>query len=648
MNPSEQMIANDLKIASDPDLGLGLGLGPCLEPSISQKYYDLIQQQLKQLEVEYDITILLAVENGSRLTGLWHDDSDYDIRFVFSYNRKAYNTAYGRKMMDLRDTIEGYSSDRVLDWQGWCIDKAIESLKISNPSIIEWVYSDIIYISRNDFLEHAMQFLGRMHNVKSLYYHYLNMAKKNWELFIKDQQKILYKKYLYVMRPLLMLMYIQSDGYDILKTTRPIINNYYDLLEHVKQTNESITGQSQSQGQSQSPYRFNPEMLQELDRMIQHKKTDKTAEGPPLAVLDVWIEAFFEYEMTRDRGKNQEHKNLVIIQALRSTRDKLQNEIKKINALSLNNEYIKRTNYLSLFGQFTMFVWLIQHPDKQSNDGATHIGNLLKEITIDPELKEWIHEIVVNCTKNSSFSDDGKISETTNVSSCSTDQCHYCEWFLDNLYNFLMEVRFTLIKHIEYIEINWNQDNTNLSILNVIVENDTKSNNEPIDNQTCRDNNYKLWSDLLKQLDSHNAMMESIKALTENCKKNNILPRDDIIDYCFKNYFSFLWLLKSDQNPRNIPKDVFSDKDAPTIIDKDVLDFGRKLLSEMRPVHMTKVNKKFHESIEQYVSENESYVNEMCAKYARKKEIDKQSMFRGSCKSIDPNEFLEFFERYAY
>lgn len=628
MNISEHLITMDLKSDS-----------PC-GPSIPQKYYDLIQQQLKQLEVEHDITILLAVENGSRLTGLWHNDSDYDIRFVFKYNRKSYNTVNGRKMMDRRDTVEGYSNDRVLDWQGWCIDKAIESLKISNPSIIEWVYSDIIYISRNNFLEEAMQLLGRMHNVKSLYYHYLNMAKKNWDLFIKGQQKVLYKKYLYVMRPLLMLIYIQSDGYDMVKTTRPIINNYYDLLQEVTQTNGSTDGSTDGSRAANHPYRFNPEMLQALDTMIQHKKTDKTAEGPPLGQLDEWIVSFFEYEATRDQGKNQEHKNLLTIQALRSTHDKLQNELKKVNALSSKHGHINRNDYLSLFGQFTLYLWLIQHPDKQTNDAPTNIGTLLKEISIDPELKEWIHEVVV--TKGSV---DGISGGTPNISS---ERRAYCEIFLRDLYNFLMNMRFTLFRHSEYIDTHRDEDNTNLSVLNVIENNVITNNDTEKTISSCQEDNHKLWLAVQKQLEHHDEMLASIRVLMDRCNMEGIHPRDDMIEYCFRNYYSFLWLLKSDQNPRNIPKDVFSDKDAPTIINKDVLVFGRKLVSEFRPVYMTKVNKEFHESMQRYVSESENYVNEMCAKYARKKEIDKQSMFRGSFKSIDPNEFLEFLERHVY
>ena len=41
-----------------------------------------IQDNLNQIEEQYDVKILLAVESGSRAWGFASADSDYDVRFI--------------------------------------------------------------------------------------------------------------------------------------------------------------------------------------------------------------------------------------------------------------------------------------------------------------------------------------------------------------------------------------------------------------------------------------------------------------------------------------------------------------------------------------------------------------------------------------
>jgi predicted nucleotidyltransferase len=41
-----------------------------------------ITQKLLNIEKEHDVTILYAVESGSRAWGFESSDSDYDVRFI--------------------------------------------------------------------------------------------------------------------------------------------------------------------------------------------------------------------------------------------------------------------------------------------------------------------------------------------------------------------------------------------------------------------------------------------------------------------------------------------------------------------------------------------------------------------------------------
>lgn len=44
---------------------------------------DLIVNELKKIESEHNVKILLAVESGSRAWGFASPDSDFDVRFIY-------------------------------------------------------------------------------------------------------------------------------------------------------------------------------------------------------------------------------------------------------------------------------------------------------------------------------------------------------------------------------------------------------------------------------------------------------------------------------------------------------------------------------------------------------------------------------------
>ncbi|VBB18687.1 nucleotidyltransferase domain-containing protein [Yasminevirus sp. GU-2018] len=563
---------------------------------IPDHLYQRILAQLKDLETSLNIEILLAIENGSRLTGLNHDESDCDIRFVFRYRDAVLNSVTGRELIDAPDTLEGFSSDKMLDWQGWCVDKAIKSLKSSNPSIIEWLNSDVIYISVGSFREDCRAILNKMHNVKSLYYHYLNMAKKNWDAFIKDKQKILYKKYLYVLRPLLMLVYIQSDDYATLKESEPVINDFYRLLTVIESKKSAV-----------AEYNLNPELLVEVSLLIQFKQTDKTFEGAPLKTLDTWISAFFEYEQSRVDAQPTSKSDTLVFQALNSTREKVMNEYRKIVALSGRSNVINRNDYLSLFGQYTMYIWLIQHPGKHSGEAPQNIMNLIKEIDIDPGLSQWISEIATTKTEMSNITvqeteagaEEGKSSDT--AESTVTKRIDHTVMFLKHLREFVSNV-----------------------------------------------SSMGFGSDLAgNQARSFEGTLGELSALITTVEAGDSIVRDDLIEFCHRHYLSLLWLINSKQNARNLPKDVFSDKDFTTVVPKTVADACHDVVTKLKPKYMVRVDKKYHAMIEADLSKYSEYVNTTCAKYGRKKEIDKQAMFKGSFQSVDPKEFLVLSRKYT-
>ncbi|MBS7369469.1 MAG: nucleotidyltransferase domain-containing protein, partial [Oscillospiraceae bacterium] len=50
----------------------------------------LVPQKLKEIEEQQGVTVLLAVESGSRAWGFASPDSDFDVRFIYKRPLNGY------------------------------------------------------------------------------------------------------------------------------------------------------------------------------------------------------------------------------------------------------------------------------------------------------------------------------------------------------------------------------------------------------------------------------------------------------------------------------------------------------------------------------------------------------------------------------
>ena len=165
---------------------------------------EIIQQHLATLEKTENIRILFAIESGSRAWGFASPDSDYDVRFIYMRPAAEY-LRFDKK----RDVIELMLTTE-LDINGWDLDKALKLLHTSNPTFFEWCNSPIIY--------RETTFLDKLNAVKDKYFysktglhHYLSMAAGNHR-DTQHGEQIKYKKYFYILRPLLACEWILREG----------------------------------------------------------------------------------------------------------------------------------------------------------------------------------------------------------------------------------------------------------------------------------------------------------------------------------------------------------------------------------------------------------------------------------------------------
>ena len=126
-----------------------------------------IDDVLDVVESKYGVRILHAVEGGSRAYGLEKADSDYDVRFIYVQPLGAY-----MNMWHSKDTIQNDFEN--LDVHGWDIQKALRLAERSNPSLIEWVNSSVVYRT-SEFALELREIMTHNFTQSRLYNHYARM-----------------------------------------------------------------------------------------------------------------------------------------------------------------------------------------------------------------------------------------------------------------------------------------------------------------------------------------------------------------------------------------------------------------------------------------------------------------------------------------
>ncbi|MGP7817431.1 nucleotidyltransferase domain-containing protein [Niallia sp. 01092] len=170
-----------------------------------------IQQVMKQLEIDYDIKVLYACESGSRAWGFPSKDSDYDVRFIYVHKKNWYlSIDHKRDVIEVpsRDSLS-IPIDSLLDVSGWELTKALRLFRKSNPPLLEWLRSSMVYYHSFTTIDKMKELEKNIFSQNSCLHHYLNMAKGNFREYLQgDTVKI--KKYFYVLRPVLAAKWIKK------------------------------------------------------------------------------------------------------------------------------------------------------------------------------------------------------------------------------------------------------------------------------------------------------------------------------------------------------------------------------------------------------------------------------------------------------
>lgn len=191
------------------------------KPNKIKAMKDLILQKLAELEKEKNIRILYACESGSRAWGFASPNSDWDVRFIYAHHRDWYLSIDDRK-----DMVDYGVDENEIDLTGWDLLKTLRLFRGSNASPFEWLQSPIIYSNPYNFREELFALAPEYFNHRHTAFHYLGLAYNSAKKGLVDGEMNI-KKYFYVLRPLLAVLWILNK-----QTVPPM--EFAPLLEQLK------------------------------------------------------------------------------------------------------------------------------------------------------------------------------------------------------------------------------------------------------------------------------------------------------------------------------------------------------------------------------------------------------------------------------
>ncbi|MBD5551718.1 MAG: nucleotidyltransferase domain-containing protein [Lachnospiraceae bacterium] len=161
-----------------------------------------IIDKLTEIEKRENVTVLHAVESGSRAWGVESPDSDYDVRFIYVRPKNEY-----LRIQEKRDVIE-WQLDEVLDINGWDLKKTLAQFHKGNATLFEWANSPVVY-KTTELWREIYNAGSQYFSEKAALYHYYGTAKSTCKQYLQEEY-VRYKKYIYALRPLLACRFIEE------------------------------------------------------------------------------------------------------------------------------------------------------------------------------------------------------------------------------------------------------------------------------------------------------------------------------------------------------------------------------------------------------------------------------------------------------
>jgi len=330
-----------------------------------------ISEHISIIESKYNVCIVYACESGSRAWGIENDKSDYDIRFLYVHKDIKWYLSTRINSHTINEMID----EGKLDFSGWDIKKAFTEFQKSNPSLIEFMQSPVVYRNLFKTRECFIKLISELHDNRSLIFHYNNMITSNIKSLLDGKDKVILKKYFHIIRPTLnILNLIKGDGCIFNVNINDLMDNL-NIDEHIRN---------------------------EIVKLIKIKKNDpiKSIEYiNKIQCIDNWVQSFLEIKLNPF--------------TLPKFYDKCIDNYKIMKTIvSEKNIYNDKHYYHFLTSSYNITVTIALYEDtgitKQDieNNKVLNIIPLCSNKMLPDPIKKTIHEVVYETRKTDIFDED--------------------------------------------------------------------------------------------------------------------------------------------------------------------------------------------------------------------------------------------------
>jgi predicted nucleotidyltransferase len=254
--------------------------------------HQIIRNRLAKLEATTDMEILYACESGSRSWGLASTDSDYDVRFIYRRPIESYLVLGNR-----RDVFEDMSDDHLYDMSGFDISKALALAGNSNPSVIEWMHSPIVYWEVTNLSERLYDILEDF-SPQALCYHYASLAYRQYKAYWKGDEPLTLKKYLYAVRPISAVYWMQENEFKVPPINFQKLNpwEFMDLEESMELTQLLKIKRKGTEAETKGRYpALDKFIISGIDLCREAAKTAPTNQPDRQKLVDLYRESLFDH-----------------------------------------------------------------------------------------------------------------------------------------------------------------------------------------------------------------------------------------------------------------------------------------------------------------------------------------------------------------
>jgi len=225
--------------------------------------------EIEEFKANFDKRLILLCESGSGTYGFKSPTSDTDIRGVFVEDIES--------VLGLRspkDVIQGFSEDRMVDWQIFEIKKFLGLLIKPNFNVLEWIYTPYQY----------MEFPRELRKIAALSLSQrLGDHARGWSYSIYKMNWSEPKKCIYALRPL--MVYINLCETKIFESDITELSDRFNLYDHI---NSLITAYKTNHKVPEMTRAKNLKIYDDLVEMsISTEKASHLPVKPPAEVFEM-------------------------------------------------------------------------------------------------------------------------------------------------------------------------------------------------------------------------------------------------------------------------------------------------------------------------------------------------------------------------